>query len=193
MIPITVASILFKVELVSAAFERGAFTAQSAEMTSGVFALYSIGIFFIACNTVITNLFYGYGNTKTPMFISIANLAINVVLNLVLIRFLGANGLALSTSVSAAITFFIRLKASGKYIKLDGKRMIITALKVLLASVFACFVPRIIFWVFPINRYLVLSISAITAIGIYLFVMKLFRIAETDELIGMIRKRLKSR
>ena len=193
MIPITVASILFKVELVSAAFERGAFTAQSAEMTSGVFALYSIGIFFIACNTVITNLFYGYGNTKTPMFISIANLAINVVLNLVLIRFLGANGLALSTSVSAAITFFIRLKASGKYIKLDGKRMIITALKVLLASVFACFVPRIIFWVFPINRYLVLSISAITAIGIYLFVIKLFRIAETDELIGMIRKRLKSR
>ena len=33
----------------------------------------------IACNTVITNLFYGYGNTKTPMIISIVNLTVNVV------------------------------------------------------------------------------------------------------------------
>ena len=189
MIPITVASILFRTELVSVAFERGAFTEQSTEITAGIFALYSVGIFFAACNTVITNLFYGYGNTKTPMFISMANLAINVVLNLILIRLWGVNGLASATSLSAAITFFIRLAATRKYIKLDNKKMVITALKVLLGSVIACLIPRAIFWIYPINRYAVLLISALSAILLYFGVWKLLKITELDDLLSLVKKK----
>ncbi len=189
MIPITVASILFRTELVSAAFERGAFNGQSTEITAGIFALYSVGIFFVACNTVINNLFYGYGNTKTPMFISMANLVINVVLNLILIRLWGVNGLALATSLSAVITFFIRLAATRKYIKLDNKRMGITALKALLGSVIACLIPRAIFWMYPINRYAVLLISALSAILLYFGVLKLLKITELDDLFSLVKKK----
>ena len=189
MIPITVASILFRTELVSVAFERGAFNGQSTEITAGIFALYSIGIFFVACNTVINNLFYGYGNTKTPMFISMANLVINVVLNLILIRLWGVNGLALATSLSAVITFFIRLAATRKYIKLDNKRMGITALKALLGSVIACLIPRAIFWMYPINRYAVLLISALSAILLYFGVSKLLKIPELNDVFALIKKK----
>ena len=191
MVPVTLACVLFRTELVAAVFQRGSFTAESTLLTSGVFALYSLGIFFIACNTVITNLFYGYGNTKTPMYISIANLVINVVLNLVLIHLWGVNGLALATSLSAVITFFVRVKAAEKYVKLDNKKMIVTALKVLVAAAIACMIPRAFFWQHPINKYLTLIISAIIGIIIYLLAVKLLKVTEINDLVGLLKRKLK--
>jgi putative peptidoglycan lipid II flippase len=123
------------------------------------------------------------------MFISMANLVINVVLNLILIRLWGVNGLALATSLSAVITFFIRLAATRKYIKLDNKRMGITALKALLGSVIACLIPRAIFWMYPINRYAVLLISALSAILLYFGVLKLLKITELDDLFSLVKKK----
>lgn len=191
MIPVTVACVLFRTELVAAVFQRGSFTAESTALTSGVFALYCVGIFFIACNTIITNLFYGYGNTKTPMLISIANLVINVVLNLVLITLWGINGLALATSLSAIITFFVRIKAAEKYVRLDTRKMIVTAAKVVAASAVACFMPRTVFWFFPLNKYVVLSISAVVGAALYFAAIKILRISEVDDLIGLVKKKLK--
>ncbi len=191
MLPITLACVLFRTELVSVVFERGSFTPESTALTAGIFALYSIGIFFVACNTVITNLFYGYGNTKTPMLISIANLVINVALNLLLIHFWGVNGLALATSLSAVITFFVRMKAAGKYVKLDIKRMLITAAKVLVASAVACFIPRIVFWLYPVNHFLVLGISAVVGVVLYLAAVKLLKVNEINDLIGLLKRKLK--
>ena len=191
MIPVTFACVLFRTELVSAVFQRGSFNEASTALTSGVFALYSIGIFFIACNTVITNLFYGYGNTKTPMFISIANLVINVALNFALIYLWGVNGLALATSLSAIITFFIRIKAAEKYVKLDNKQLIVTAAKVLVSAAVACFIPRIVFWICPINKYAVLAVSAVTGAGLYFVAIKLLKVTEINDLIGLVKKKLK--
>ena len=192
MIPVTLACVLFRTELVSVVFQRGSFTAESTVLTSGVFALYSIGIFFIACNTVITNLFYGYGNTKTPMYISIANLVVNVAFNFGFIYLWGANGLALATSLSAIITFFIHMKAAEKYVKLDNRKMIVTALKVLIASTIACFVPRVVFWLYPINKILTLVASSVVGIGLYLLMVKLLKVSEIGDLIGLLKRKMKT-
>lgn len=191
MVPITLACALFSTELVEAVFQRGSFTADSTELTSGVFALYCLGLFFVASNTVITNLFYGYGNTKTPMYISIANLIINVVLNLVLIHIWGVNGLALATSLSAIITFFVRIKAAEKYVKLDNKRMIGTAMKVVIAATIACLIPRTIFWFYPINKYVTLIISALIGIALYLGMVKLLKVNEINDLVNLIKRKIK--
>ena len=193
MFPVTIACVLFRTELVSAVFERGAFTSESTALTSGVFALYGLGIFFIACNTVITNLFFGYGNTKTPMYISFANLGINVVLNLTFIYFWGVNGLALATSMSALITFFVRMKAARKYIKLDHKKMLITTGKVLFGSVIACGIPRIIFYFYPMNKYLTLIFSALMGAVIYFAAVKVLKISELNDIISLVRRKVKRR
>lgn len=191
MFPVTIACVLFRTELVSAVFQRGSFTADSTVLTSGVFALYCLGLYFIACNTVITNLFYGYGNTKTPMHISITNLLINVALNLVLIRFWGVNGLAFATSLSAIISFFIRVRAAEKHVKLDNKKMVMTAIKVLVASIVACIIPRSFFWCYPMNKYLELVVSTIIGAGIYFALVRIFKVYEINDLIGLIRRKKK--
>ncbi len=193
MIPVTLACVLFRTELVAAVFQRGSFTAESTALTSGIFAMYCVGIFFVACNTVITDLFYGFGNTRTPMYISIANLGINVVLNLLLIRVMGAAGLALGTSLSAVITFFLRLWKVRRYVPLDYLRMVVTVSKVALGSALACGIPRILFMIWPLNRYLVLILSAAIGAGLYLVLLRLLRVSEMEDVLRLLLRRFSRR
>ena len=125
------------------------------------------------------------------MYISIANLGINVVLNIVLIHLWGVNGLALATSISAIATFFIRLTLAGKYVKLNWKQMIITGMKVIMASITACLIPRTVFWLHPGNKYFVLIGSATCGIIIYLALVRSLKVSEVDDLIMLLRRRLK--
>ena len=191
MMPITVACVLFRTELVSAVFQRGAFDESSTALTASVFALYCLGLFFIACNTVISNIFYGHGDTNTAMYISIANLGINVVLNLVLIHLWGVNGLALATSLSAIITFFVRLRFAEKYVKLDNKTMVVTAIKILFAAAIACMIPRAVFWIHPMNKYLTLIVSAVIGVVVYLLMVKVLKVNEINDLFGLLKRKLK--
>ena len=69
--------------------------------------------------------------------------------------------------------------------------MIITAVKVLLAAGVACFVPRVFFWLFPINRYAVLAISFVSGAVLYFAIIKLLKVTEINDLIGMMKKKLR--
>lgn len=189
MLPITLACVLFRTELVSVVFQRGVFDDSSTKLTAGIFALYCLGIFFIACNAVISNIFYSVGDTKTPMLISIVALVLNVALNLVLIRLWGVNGLALATSLSACVTFFVRLWAAKKLVKLDGTVMLITAAKVLFASALACGLPRFLFSLLSFNKYIVLMGSAVIAVGLYAALVNILRVGEFRDLIYLLKRK----
>ncbi|MBQ7437654.1 MAG: murein biosynthesis integral membrane protein MurJ [Oscillospiraceae bacterium] len=191
MIPVSLACVLFRTELVSVVFERGAFGHESTALTASIFALYTLSLFSAACNSVVSNIFYGFGDTRTPMQISVVNLGLNVALNFLMINRLGAAGLALATSISSVVTLLIRIVASEKYVELEIRSMASTAGKVVLASIVACVIPRIIFWVYPINKYFVLFISAIMGIAIYYLCVKLLKVREIDDLISLFGKRLK--
>lgn len=189
MVPVTIACVLFRRELVGVVYQRGSFDQNSAALTSGVFACYCLGILFIACNTVLNNLFFGYGDTRTPMGISIANLLINVGLNLLLIRLWGVNGLALATSLSAFLTFLIRMVAARRYAALDFGALLGTGLKVLLASAVACVLPRALFWVWHVPNAAALVLAAVMGVALYYGMNKLLRISEIDDVLALLRKR----
>ena len=193
MVPVTLACGLFRRELVSAVFQRGAFDAGSTLQTSDVFGLYCLGLFFIACSTVFDNVFYGHGNTKTPVYISLGHLGVNVGLNLILIQLWGINGLALATSLSAAVSFALRLLAVRRYVSLQARSLVVTCLKVLLASGLACMAPRVLFWLAPVNKYLTLLLSAGMGGGLYLLCLRLLGVSELKELVNqLLRKRRKT-
>ena len=187
IIPITFACILFRSELVSAAFERGAFDAQSASATSSIFALYSIGLFFSACNVMINNIFYAYGDTKKAMYINTAYLITNILLNVAFIQVWGGDGLALATSLSAVVSFFVRLILVKKYVSLKKALLLLTGVKVLAASVMACFIPRVLFWYCSANKFVVLGVSAAMGVVIYLAMVKLLKIEEVGDIVRLIK------
>ena len=191
MVPVTLACTLFSRDLVVAVFERGAFQESSVALTSGVFTFYSLGLLFVACSTVVSNVFYGFGDTRTPLIIGIFTMVINVALNLTLSRFMGVNGLALATSLSAIISLGIRLIVVRKYVQLNWKTLTLTFGKVLIASVIACGAAYALGMMLNLNVYLRLLTAAFVGALLYATAVKLLHVREVTDVLALLRRKLK--
>lgn len=192
IIPISLFCALFSNELVTAAFERGAFDASATVLTAEVFVGYSVGMLAGGVAAVITNVFYGYGDTRITMYISIANIVLNIIFDLVFYQFWGVAGLAYATSVSAIICLIIRFIYLRKYIRIGYGGLLLEGLKIAAISVVACVVPYLIFGrLVHLNVYLSLIISAVLSVGIYLLAAFLLRIRSLEFVWSLIRNRVK--
>ena len=86
----------------------------------------------------MTRAFYALGDTRKPVQASFVSVALNLVLNLILMRPLQHFGLALSTSITAVanfaqLTFYLRRRVG----PLEGRRMVATFVRVAVASIAA--------------------------------------------------------
>lgn len=104
LLPITAVLMIFGRQIISMIYERGAFDAKAVDLTMQAVFFYAIGIIFIGVREIIARLFYANSDTKTPMANATIGMVINIVLNLVLSRFMGVRGLALATSIAAIVT-----------------------------------------------------------------------------------------
>lgn len=189
-IPISIFCFLFSTELVTVAFQRGAFDADATTLTAGVFVGYCLGMLFLAVTTVITNVFYGFGDTKISMYVSIVEIVLNILFNLLFVRLWGVTGLAYATSVSAIISLAIRLLYLKKYIKFDYSSMAIEGMKIIFLSVIACIIPYIF-----VNKLIQMSVfpslvvSVALSISIYFATAYMFRIQTLDYVRSLIANR----
>jgi len=85
--------------LVSAIFRHGRFTAADTPVVAWTLSFYALGLCGYFAQQILTRAYYSVQDSKTPMFSALAAVCVNVVLNLVLIWFMGTAGLALSTAV----------------------------------------------------------------------------------------------
>lgn len=107
LLPLTFGAMILKRELITVTFARGAFGLESVNVTSSVFFYYAIGILPIAIREILSKYYYSSGDTKTPMINSAIGVGINIVLNLLLSKFMGASGLALATTISYIVVCFL--------------------------------------------------------------------------------------
>jgi putative peptidoglycan lipid II flippase len=190
IIPISCYCALFSKELVAVAFQRGAFDAAATELTAGVFMGYCIGMLFVGVSTVVTNVFYGFGDTKTTMYISIIEIVINVGLDFMLIRFWGIMGLAIATSVAAIICLCIRFCFLRKFLKVHYRVILIENLKIIGLSLISCVLPFVALrYFFHLNAYLTLIISVSAAVGLYFVLSYACRIDTLQFIKDLIIKR----
>jgi putative peptidoglycan lipid II flippase len=87
--------------VVSVLFERGAFGAAETSATSAALAAYAIGLPAYVLIKVLAPGFFAREDTATPVKIAALCVAINLVLNLVLMGPLLHVGIALATAISA--------------------------------------------------------------------------------------------
>jgi putative peptidoglycan lipid II flippase len=136
MIPSTIAILVLGRPIVRLFFERGEFTAaRSTPMTTVAFICYSLGLVSYGGTKVITQAFYSLKDTKTPVKIGVGVVVANVVLDLVLVRFLGLAGLALATTFSATLGFvLLGVTLRGRVGDVGLKSLVSMSAKVLMAS-----------------------------------------------------------
>lgn len=113
LIPAVAGVLVLAKPIVKLILARGSFDETSLKLTVGALRCYIIGVLFLAIRDTLVKVFYAYKNTKVTTITSIIAILINIVLNLVLSKFMGTNGLALATSISAifsAVSLYILLR-----------------------------------------------------------------------------------
>ncbi|URM33430.1 murein biosynthesis integral membrane protein MurJ [Cytobacillus firmus] len=99
-IPIVIVMLLESRNLVNIAYQRGAFDSTASSMTASAFFFYSFGMIFVALKEFLNRSFVALKQTKITMIGSIVSVLANIILSLVLAKFLGVGGIALATSIA---------------------------------------------------------------------------------------------
>ncbi|HEY8362327.1 MAG TPA: murein biosynthesis integral membrane protein MurJ [Tissierellaceae bacterium] len=134
-IPATVGLIILSRPIVEIAFQRGEFDATATIMTSQALIFYSVGLVAMALRLLITRVYYSLQDTKSPMINGAISVGFNIVLNLILVKFMAHAGLALSTSIATTIATLLMFYGLKKKIgSLGTKGYIVTFVKSGLAS-----------------------------------------------------------
>ncbi len=105
MLPSTSLILILGNDLVRILFQRGLFDQHATLMTYQALLFYSLGLVFYSLNQTITPLFYANRDTKTPVKIAAVMVAVNIILNFVLMQFMQHRGLALSTSITGMLNY----------------------------------------------------------------------------------------
>lgn len=115
MIPAAIGLMVLCRPMVRVLFQRGEFSAYSAGITTSALFFATFGLFAYSGSKILVSAFYAMGDTKTPVKTAAVGLAVNLILNLILMWPMKIGGLALATSI-AAITNFALL-----YTKMDQR------------------------------------------------------------------------
>jgi putative peptidoglycan lipid II flippase len=105
--------------IVEALFQRGAFDAAATRATAAALAAYAAGLPAFVLVKVFAPGFFARGDTSTPVAVGMGAMALNLVLNLVLVWPLAHVGIALATSLAAwfnALTLATLLSRRGRLI-----------------------------------------------------------------------------
>ena len=136
IIPISMGAIILAKPIVKVLFERGEFDSRATSMTAVALIMYSIGMVAFGLRDVLNKVFYSLQDTKTPMVNGVIAMSINIILNIVFIKYLGLVGLALSTSISSIICIFLLFVSLNKKIAYFGQDKIIkTTFKSIISAI----------------------------------------------------------
>ena len=194
-IPATVGLIVLAKPIVEVAFQRGEFDVTATLMTSKALIFYSLGLVAMALRLLITRVYYSLQDTKTPMINGAISVVFNIVLNLILVKFMAHAGLAFATSIATTIaTLLIFYDLKKKIGSLGTKSYIKCGLKSGLASAIMGIAAEIVYKglysILGVSKlYNLISLLFAAGIGVIVYVVLcyIFGIEEIKEIVGKVK------
>jgi len=134
-IPSTVGLILLREPLTQLLLQRGRFDVSSTAAVVWALQFYALGLVGHSALEIVTRAFYSLHDTRTPVVIGVAAMAVNIILSLMLIAPLLHGGLALANSLAtlgetAVLLIIIRRRLGGVH----GGAILVSAAKTVAAS-----------------------------------------------------------
>ncbi|MBP7402237.1 MAG: murein biosynthesis integral membrane protein MurJ [Clostridia bacterium] len=104
LLPLVAVSMLLSDDIIGLLYERGEFTGSDTALTGAALMFFMPGLLGYAVKDVFSRFFFTLQDTRTPMMVGIAGLAVNVGLNYLLIGPMGVAGLALASSITLLLS-----------------------------------------------------------------------------------------
>ena len=199
IIPSTVLLITLRAQLIRVILGTGEFSWRDTVLTIDSLGFFALSLFAQATIPLLTRVFYARQNSKTPFFIGLVVVVINVFLSLFLSKRMGVAGLALAFSLSNIINFmFLWLWLYFEMGDLDQRKIIISVLKFSLAAIVSGFfiqAGKAIIWPFiDMTTFWGVFIQGAVAGGLGLLVYFLLcyvtKSEEMLELLQIIKKKM---
>jgi putative peptidoglycan lipid II flippase len=198
-VPATVGLIVLAEPIVSLLYERNRFGPADTLATAGALAFYAPGLLGYSAVKIASPTFYSLGDARTPVTVSVLSVAVNLVLNVLLVRVLSFRGLALGTALAAlfnatALLWLLRGRLHG----LDGRPTAIAAVKIAVASALMAIAARFtwnwLLFALPGGGELLRIVRVFASIGAALVVLaaaaRLLRVEEFEEAWQRISRRI---
>ncbi|HEY8995617.1 MAG TPA: oligosaccharide flippase family protein, partial [Lacunisphaera sp.] len=135
-VPAAVGLALLSEPVVRLLFQRGAFTASDTVLMTPILAVYALGLPFLAYTSVSLRGFYALKDTRTPVQAAAISFVVNIVLSLVLMRWLSTIGLALAGNLAVvAQAWYLQTRLSAKLPGLGFSPLLPNLAKIAAASV----------------------------------------------------------
>lgn len=183
LLPASIGLMVLAATIVSTIFSGGRFDMYSSALTSYALFFYSIGLFAYGSTKILQSCFFALKDTVTPTKIAGIALVINIILNTILMFPLKIGGIALATSISGIISFFMLFNILRKrLVGFELRRVVFSFMRALCASIcmgaVCYFVSKLGF-----NKYLNLSFSLMSGLVSYIIFCFIFRVREMQELL----------
>ncbi|MDR1834787.1 MAG: murein biosynthesis integral membrane protein MurJ [Fusobacteriaceae bacterium] len=131
-------------DIIRLTLSYGKFGEEAVTVTGGALFYYALGLYFYTGIHLMTRAFYSMKDSKLPVAFSVISIAVNIILNFILIRFMRYKGLALATACASGVNFLLLFFVfRKKYLALPLKKTgiflgktLITAAAALLSSYF---------------------------------------------------------
>lgn len=134
-VPATFGLIALAEPIVRLIFQRGAFTATDTTAVGAALACYAPGLVGYSAVKVASPTFYALKDSRTPVIVSFATVALNVGMSLALVGVMSYQGLALATAVTAITNACILLWLLSRRIGgLDSRRVAVAFAKTVIVS-----------------------------------------------------------
>jgi putative peptidoglycan lipid II flippase len=197
-VPATVGLMVLAAPIVSLLLERGRFTPHDTAATAAALMCYAPGLLAYSAVKIASPTFYSLRDSRTPVLVSVASVAVNLIVNLSLVRTIGFRGLAAGTALAATfnagtLLWLLRSRLSG----IEGSRIAITFAKILAASLVMGAVAHVsVTWltsVLPGTSAAVKVVRVFGSIGAsvlaLLIAARALRIDELDQAIELLLRR----
>ena len=201
-VPSTLGLVFLADPIISLIYESGKFDAEASRQTAAALRYYALGLAAYSGIKVLAPAFYAIDRRTTPMLVSFGAIGVNLGLNWLFTYRLGMGhcGLALSTGCVALANFLaLYLLMRSALGTLESRQLLVGLAKVLLAGgvlAAVCFFgSEAVGLGVPGGGKLLLGVrlgGVIAAAAVAFFVSaRLLGVAEMDDLLGAVRRRLK--
>jgi putative peptidoglycan lipid II flippase len=199
-IPATFGLILLRQPVIVLFFQHGVFTAHSTDLTAWALLWYTVGLVGHSVVEIVARAFYALHDTKTPVFIGVAAMSLNLVFSVAfsaLFTWLGwmpHGGLALANSLAtflemAGLLVFMRRRLDG----LEGRRILAGLAQASAATLVMSL--GLWFWL-QATSSLPVWVTVIGGVGLgavlYGLVVLALRVSEAKTLLGVILQKARS-
>ena len=193
VLPLAAWIFVFSKEIVQILFGRGAFDESTILFVSRALRIYALGIVGASFRDVLNKVFYSMKDTKTPMINGTIAVAVNIGLNILLVRKYEYLGLAFATSISATVcTILLLIQMCKKMDDFKYRKSIVTFIKAFLAMACMCVGIVVIMPIFDgVNVFCRCLVGGIIGVVIYVCALLIFREQTIKQAANKVKKKYK--